>query len=889
MTDARLERKQALLAELSFAPSEERARLVDERCADDPALGAEVAALLPFLGGPTPSPGADLESALVETIAARFIGRSFGPYAVQRLLGRGGFSLVLLATRTFEGQEREYAVKVPLSGSFAEEAARYRLEIAVLSQLRHPNIAGLVDVVPGPDDRPLLVMDYVDGARPITRAAEDVGLPVRERVALFLKVLAALGAAHERGVIHCDLSAGNVVRRADGEPVIIDFGIAKVSWERSGTVTVGPRPLTYEYASPEQYRGEPLTVRTDVYAAGVLLYELLAGMLPYDLDRRQPEACRQTVCNAPVERASQRALRAAGRSPERSRVVARELRGDLDAILGRALEKDPARRYPSAAAFADDLRAHLELRPVAAKAPGALDRSWRWARRHPAISATGALALALSAGFGTFHVVRLGQEQARAKKIAGAFRDVLRGFDPAAVEKNPVTVRDLLDQAAAKAEAQLKDEPLVRGAVLETLGTTYSSLGDLDRAEKLLREAVTLRSSGTRAERAESLVALGATLQRRGKLKEADPVLRDALRLRNEDRGEDDETVAASMTTLAVVRKGLGDTKEAIALLERALAVVERVAPGSDVVLETRNELANLLVEATSDYERALALHTRNVADLRRYYGETHPYLALGLNNVARAEADTGRSADADRHFAEALALQRKIYGTPHPETALTLHNYGYLRLDEGKLEDAEALTREALAMRRSVLAKDHPDLAVTLGNLGVIVKKRGKLDEAEAFYRESLEITRASVGDESPDVAVALMNLGGIYRDKGQYARAEPLLEEALARDRKVFLSPNVALVRDMTSLAETKMGLKKYGEAEALLKEATAALGKTGLPPDHSAYGEVQEVYAELLVESGRVEEARVVIETALRTFAASPSARSGFEKLSAALPAK
>ncbi len=203
--------------------------------------------------------------------------------------------------------------------------------------------------------------------------------------------------------------------------------------------------------------------------------------------------------------------------------------------------------------------------------------------------------------------------------------------------KNPITVRDLLDQAAAKAAEQLKDEPLVRGAVLETLGTTYSSLGDLDKAEKLLREAVALRKGGSLAERAESLVDLGLTLQRRGQLKEAESALREGMALWIRDRGPEAKVVAECMATLAIVRKSQGDPKEAASLIERSLAILEKVAPGGDAILESRNELANLLVELTSDYQRAIALHAQNLVDLRRYYGETHPYVGLGLNNIARA------------------------------------------------------------------------------------------------------------------------------------------------------------------------------------------------------------------------------------------------------------
>ncbi|MEO6325125.1 MAG: protein kinase [Thermoanaerobaculia bacterium] len=252
MTDARLARKQEIVAACAAVAPEARADILTERCSDDPELRAEVDGLLRFLGAPTPGAGAEVEALLEDRVDQRYLGKTFGPYTVQRLLGRGGTARIYLATRTFEGQERRFALKVPLGGSFAEEGARYRLEIAILSRLRHPNLAGLVDVVAGPDDEPLLVMDYLEGAEPITAAAAARRLTVRERIVLFSKVLDALRSAHERGVIHCDLSAANVVVRADGEPVVIDFGIAKVSWERAGTVTVGPRPLTYEYASPEQ-------------------------------------------------------------------------------------------------------------------------------------------------------------------------------------------------------------------------------------------------------------------------------------------------------------------------------------------------------------------------------------------------------------------------------------------------------------------------------------------------------------------------------------------------------------------------------------------------------------------------------------------------------------
>lgn len=886
MTDLRLDRKQELLAACAVASPEERGALLATRCADDPELRAEVEGLLPYLGAPTPSPAGDLETVLEDRFNERYVGKTFGPYAIQRLLGRGGFSRVFLATRSFEGQERTYAVKVPLLGSFSDEGARYRLEIAVLSQLRHPNIAGLVDVVPGPDDRPLLVMDYLEGARPITAAAAEASLSTRARIDLFLKVLSGLGSAHERGVIHCDLSAANVVVRADGEPVIIDFGISKVSWERAGTVTVGPRPLTYEYASPEQYRGEALTVRTDIYSAGVLLYELLTGVLPHDLDRRNTDACRKAVCEAAVDLPSRRVLRTGGSPPGEKKALARDLRGDIDAIVLKALEKDPARRYESASAFAEDLRAHLEFRPVAAKTPGAFERSWRWARRHPAISATAALALVLSAGFGTFHVVRLGRERARAQKIASAFRDVLRGFDPAAVSKNPVTVRDLLDQAASKAAEQLKDEPLVRGAVLETLGTTYSSLGDLDKAEKLLREAVSLRERGSLAERAESLNDLGSLLTRRSKLREAEPLIRDAVALQSKASGPASADAAAYLTNLAVIRQGLGDYKEATALLDRVLSIQEGSDPRGFGVLETRNQLANLLIEGGGAYGRALALHAQNVTDLRAMLGPDHPYVALALNNLAHAEDETEKHDAALKHYAEALALDRKIYSGAHPDIALVLNNLSLCEAAIGTLDRAEEHAREALSMRREVLGAEHSDTVITQRNLAHILRRRGRLDESEQLFTSALAATKRLSGDSHPDVASLMAHLGNIRRDRGDLAESERLLTEAIRIDRTAYTGPNHQLLSHLDSLAATKEALGKLPESEALAREVLGDIGKAGLPADDETAADATVLLGTVLRREGRPSETRDLVRTALVTFRKKPSVVARLRALEAAV---
>lgn len=882
MTDARVLRKQEILAACAAATPADRAEVLAAHCGDDAELRAEVEGLLPFLDAPTPAPAGDLEAILEDRFSQRYVGRSFGPYVIQRLLGRGGYSRVFLASRAFEGRERLYAVKVPLGGSFAEEAARYRLEIAVLSQLRHPNLAGLVDVVPGASDEPLLVMDYLEDARPITVAANERRLSIRARLLLFGKVLGALRSAHERGVIHCDLSAANIVVRKDGEPVIIDFGIAKVSWERAGTVTVGPRPLTYEYASPEQYRGEPLTVRTDTYSAGVLLYELLTGSLPHRLDRRDLEACRRAVCEGEVERPSRRMLTGADGAAGPARDAARQLRGDLDAILLKALDRDPARRYESAAAFLDDIEAHLALRPVRAKTPGMLDRSWRWARRHPVTSAALVLTVTLSAGFGVFHVRRLQRERARATRIADVLRDVLRGFDPASAKSNPVTARDLLDQATGRVKEQLKDEPLVRGAVLETLGMAYSALGAWDPAEPLLRESVALRKGGSDIDRAESEGNLGAYLYRRGVHAEAEKHLREACRLLERAGRTGDPLFAQDLSALAATRKVLGDYRDAAALGERAVSTLERIAPRSETLLEARNELANVLTEGSGDLERARSLHDANLRDLRAMLPPTHPWIGLGLNNLAHAEAELGRFPASAAHYAEALALQRRIYEGPHPDTALTLHNFAEMKRSAADLEGAEALSREALAMRRKILPPEHPDLAISLNNLGVLLRQRGDLPAAELAFQEALAITTKAFGPDHVDVALAKRNLALVLRDRGDYDPALALLREAVTKDRKTFLTPSLAIVKDLVALATVEERRRELDSAEAHLLEARGVLDRLHIEQRHQVWDELDAARAAVLLAQGCRSEGESIVAGRLRAYRSEAIRREPFERL-------
>ena len=681
-------------------PHAERGAVLDQLVRDgdlDAGLRAEVESLLDAdaeAATDTDSLGRNAHGAAV-LLDARdegpVVGERVGPWRVLRELGRGGMGRVDLVERADGTYEQKAALK-RLGLVAPGRVRRFLRERQILASLDHRGIARLLDGGVADDDAPYLVMEYVEG-RPITDWAEEHGLSVRERVGLFVQVCDAVGHAHRHLVVHRDLKPSNVFVCEDesgrARVKLLDFGIAKLLQDEGApeATRTGLPHLTPEYAAPEQVTGDPVTTATDVYALGVLLYELLAGRRPYAIDRPTlsgiVEAIRDADPSAPSAWAADGARR--------------QLRGDLDTIVLKALAKEPGRRYGSADELGDDLRRHLRGLPVEARAPTPAYRIGRFVRRHRAgvvATALGVLVLVVGA---SFYTVRLAAERdlaaqaaARATRTADFLETLFEASDPTgAVAPGEMTARALLDAGAAQARAELTDEPAVLAHMLATIGRAYRAVGLYDAAEPALRDAVALygEAGGDPLGQRDALLQLANLRYRTEAYDEADRFARDALRLDSLHATPEATTRLEILNTIALVLSDVGELDEAARTLEE--------------VVEGRRSLDD--EDARVD-------------------------LSVNLSNLGLIYLDLGRHDEAEGLLDEAIALTEATRGPDHPYVAFALNSRAGLYEERHEFDRAAADQRRAVAIGEAALGPDHPFTQHARSNLADLAALRDSL-----------------------------------------------------------------------------------------------------------------------------------------------------------------
>jgi tetratricopeptide (TPR) repeat protein len=675
---------------------------------------------------------------------------------------------VWLAEQT-EPVRRQVALKVIKAGmDSAQVVARFEAERQALALMDHPAIATVFDGGTTPQGRPYFAMEYVKG-EPITAYCDRHRLSTRERLGLFTQVCEGVQHAHQKGVIHRDLKPSNVLVSIQDDrpaPKIIDFGVAKATaqhlTERSLFTELGVLIGTPEYMSPEQAEmgGLDIDTRTDIYALGVLLYELLTGALPFDrkdlrqagiaeIQRiiREKEPPRPSTRITQLGPASTEAAK--NRHTEPRRLVS-ELRGDLDWIAMRALEKDRTRRYQTANALSADVRRHLNSEPVSAGPPSATYRAGKFVRRHRfgvAVSVAAILtlivvgvAISIQAAQVARERDRAARERDKAERVAAFLVDSFNVSSPEHAQGKVVTAREVLDRGAARIETELKDQPEVRAALLHTIGGVYMTLGYFDKAGALLEEALRERrrlSPDGSADVASTLAALGKLHSVQDDNRPAEALYREALALRRRLLGGRHPDVAASLNGLAIVLDSEGNQPEALALHREALAI-----------------------------RRAL-------------YGDDHPAVLQSRNNIAVVLFGMGDFAGAESMFREVLAAERRG-GGQRPTLAMALDNLASAMQEQGKLPEAEPLVREALEMRRRIYGDQDHRVAYSLVNLGSILASTGRSEEAERMLRDAIGTLRGTFPRGHYVTSQALSLLGGCLLDQGRYAEAEPLLLES-------------------------------------------------------------------------------------------------------------
>ncbi len=790
-----------------------------------------------------------------------------GDYRIVDRLGSGGMGTVYLAERLDGEVDRKVALKVVTAGAYSRSHLdRFLAERRMLARLEHPNIARLYDVGVDASGVPFLVMEYVDG-QPIDAWADERRLGVEERLGLVLQVAEALSCAHRNLIVHRDVKPNNLLVTDDGVVKLLDFGVAKLLEDPDLDAPPLTRPglplLTPEYASPEQIRGELVTTASDVYATGILLHEMLTGSRPYAFESRSPVHIEQVVTDQ-EPRVPSRA--AASISPEAAALrstspdgLARALRGDLDAIVLQALQKEPGGRYGSIQEFAADITRHRTHEPVAARPPTWRYRAGRFVRRNRLqFGAAALVVLALVGGLGaTWWQGRLAAREAeRAERVVELLTGLFQGSDPDAAPGRELTARELLARGEGPLLAGLGDEPEVALRLQRVLGRIYTSIGEYDRALPLLDSARVLADrTGSPEDRSAARSALADLLHARGEYAAGEAVAREHLELRRMiDRGETVE-LATALTNLASFIHRQGRYEEAEAVLREGLAMDRRVG-GPAAVATDLNNLGTLLLNQ-SRYDEAIEILAESASIRRGLYVGYHTDVATSIANLANAFDRKGDQEGADSLYAEALEMRRQLLGEEHPHVAVVLNNLAQLRQAQGRFDESRALHQDALRIRRAVFGDDHAQVAASLNNLAIVSYREGDYDGAEASMREAVSVFRANLAEDHPNVLTGVANLGAILRAKGELAQAETLIRETLETRLRVLGPDHHNTGGSWSNLADLLLRQGRVAEAEEPSARALA-IYEAVLDPSHSDLESARRTRGRVLIELDRADEA-------------------------------
>ena len=739
-----------------------------------------------------------------------------GPYHLLQKIGEGGMGEVWVAEQ-HKPIHRRVALKLIKAGMDTKQViARFESERQALAMMDHPAIAKVFEAGETDEGHPYFVMEYVQGI-PITAHCDQNRLTTQERLELFKQICEGVQHAHQKAIIHRDLKPSNIlVAIQDGKavPKIIDFGVAKATaqslTERTIYTEMGMLIGTPEYMSPEQAEmsGQNIDTRTDVYSLGAILYELLVGALPFDpkeLRRAGFDEIRRKIREEDPPKPSTKlstmgeasTTQAQNRRMERPALI-RQIRGDLDWITMKALEKNRTRRYGSPSDLAADIDRYLHHQPIVARPPSTVYKAKKFVRRHTVGVGVASTMVILLVAFSVSTAIqarRIARERDRANQEAEASRqvsDFLIGLfkvsDPSEARGNSVTAREILDKGADKITRELHGQPIVQARLTDTMGQVYHSLGLFDRALPLLRSALETRRSilgNKNLDVASSLLALGYLLIAKGDYAAAEPPLQESLAIRRELLGRNHPDVATSLATLGEINYDKGD-----------------------------------LVAAERFYRETLTIR-------RQALGDVHLDVASGLNDLAITLKAKGDYDEAESMYRESLAIRRKVLGEDHPAIAQSLNNLGmYLyQMFLNKKNDgteAEQLLRQALDINRRMLGNEHPEVSTNINNLGMLLRDKGDLDQAIVLFREVAELDRKNLGEKHPYVASRMNNLAAALVRKGDYRSAADLFRKSLVIQRKTFPEKSWQIATTKLLLGGCIQEEKRYPEAESLMLEA-------------------------------------------------------------------
>jgi non-specific serine/threonine protein kinase/serine/threonine-protein kinase len=787
--------------------------------------------------------------------SAENAGTLIGRYHLLQKIGEGGMGEVWVAEQK-EPVRRRVALKLIKAGMNSREViARFESERQALALMDHPAIAKVLDAGATPEGAPYFVMEYVVGV-PITTYCDSHRLSTRDRLDLFMHVCEGVQHAHQKAIIHRDLKPSNIlVTEVDGHPApkIIDFGVAKALTQKLTADTmftrVGAIIGTLAYMSPEQADSTGLDVdtRSDVYSLGVVLYELLIGALPLEFHAlafdqilrrlREEDAPRPS---AKLRSTGQQSGTAAQSRGTDSHTLSRELRGDLDVIALKALEKDRARRYGSPSELASDIGRYLRHEPVLAHPASAGYRTRKYIYRHRAAVAVGFGLFVVLIAFGvvqTLQLRRTTKERDRADRIATFMSGMFKVSDPSAARGNSITAREVLDRASREIDSGLSKDPEVQAQMMQTMGDVYQNLGLYPEAQSLLTRAVDIRRRVLGPEKPETLTSmssLGKNLWAQGRYPEAEKLDRETLAIRHRVLGPEHRDTLESTNDLSALLVSEGRFPEAEKLLRQSLEIQRRVlGPDDSDTLRSINNLANALGgEGHYPEEEQLKRETLDIR--RRILGPEHPDTLRSMNNLATVLDLEGHYAEAEKLYRETLGTRSRILGPKHPDTLRSMNALGALFIDEGRYPEAEQLFRESLEVQRSILGPAHPDTQDSMHNLADVLYEEGRFADSEKLVRETLDMRLRVLGRDHRDTLLSMSNLAEVLKQEGRYAEAEKLGRETLDAQQRVLGAEHPDTLTSTDNLANVLGSEGRYAEAEKLLRENLNTRRRV-LGPDH------------------------------------------------------
>ena len=897
--------KQIFLAALELPSAAERDAYLRGACADDSALYQRLQGLIAGhdqTGGPldVPPSGLDIEATRDRSFAES-VGAQIGPYKLLQEIGQGGMGVVYLAEQ-FEPVRRKVALKIIKPGMDTRQViARFEAERQALSLMDHPNIAKVLDAGATTSGRPYFVMELVKG-QPITQYCDEHHLTPRQRLEMLLPVCQAIQHAHQKGIIHRDIKPSNIlVAEYDhlAVPKVIDLGVAKAIsqplTEKTMFTGIGQVVGTLEYMSPEQAKVNQLDIdtRSDIYSLGVLMYELLTGTTPLDKQRLKSAAwdemlriIREDEPPKPSTRLSESKDSlpsvSALRQTEPAKLT-KLVRGELDWIVMKALEKERARRYETANGLATDIQRYLDDEPVSACPPSAAYRFGKFARRNKrAMVTTSLVAAALFLGLvGTaWQAIRatLAERQAVAsakaeasqRKVAEAAAESEReartseteqrqkaeaseqqAAEEAALAKavNEFLQQDLLglagaeaqldaklqpdpnlklatllDRALASVEDRFADQPRVRADVQATLGQAFFSIGRFGASAMLREQVRRYRETTLGLEHPDTLRAMGNLAESyrcQGNYAEAEPLHTQSLEISRRVLGPEHPIRLNSMNNLALLFKQQARYVDAERLLTECLQIQRRLfGPQHPATRKSMSNLA-LVYQDQARYDEAEPLQTQSLEISRRVLGPEHPITLISMNNLAVLFKHQARYAEAESLITKCLEIQGRVLGPEHPDTLTSMNNLAWLHVLQARYDEAESLLTHCLEIEQRVLGPEHPDTLRVINNLAGLYKDQSKYDKAERLYVLAFETLCRVVGPEHPDTLTSMSNVALVYQDQARFADAEPLGTQCLEIRRRVLGTEHPDTLTSLNNLAVLYSAQGKYAAAELLCTE--------------------------------------------------------------------